>query len=281
MQGKVCLVTGASSGIGCEVAAALAAMGARVVMAARSKRRLATAARSIAARHRAADLDVMVVDLSSQAAIREFAAKVSARYPRLPVLINNAAVVTRQREVTVDGFERQWAVNHLAPFLLTHLLLPALQAAAPSRIVTVASQVERDGTIPFDDLQGERNYHHYGAYRQSKLANVLFTFELARRLAGTGVTANCCHPGVVGTNLVHALANRPAFTSFLTKRDQAPPKEATATILRLACDPGLEAVTGRYFREEQPAEPSAQARDSALAQRVWEVSARQVGLAPS
>ena len=279
MQGRACLVTGASSGIGFETSAALAAMGARVVLASRSRRRLDAAARTITRRHAGADLDVMVVDLSSQAAIRQFAADVAARHPALHVLVNNAAVVTRRREVTVDGFERQWAVNHLAPFLLTHLLLPILQASAPARIVTVASQVERDGDIPFDDLQGERHYHFYAAYRQSKLANILFTFELARRIQGTGVTANCLHPGVVGTNLVHALADRPGFTSFLTRRSLTPAAEATGTILRLAGDPQLSGASGGYFREEKQSEPSARARDEALARRLWEVSARQVGLA--
>lgn len=279
MDGRTCLVTGATSGIGFETAADLARRGALVILAGRNDRKLSQALRQIRERHPAARVEGQRVDLASQASIRAFAGRVLAAHPTLHVLVNNAAIVTRRRETTPDGFETQWAVNHLAPFLLTHLLLGALRAGAPARVVNVASQVERDGVIDFDDLQGERNYDHYTAYRQTKLANVLFTFELAKRLAGSGVTANCLHPGVVGTNLLNALYDRPAMLAFLTKRDQPGPATAIATTIRLSCDPSLPDVSGRYFRDEQPSEPSAGARDAAVQARLWQVSAGQVGLA--
>jgi len=201
MGEKVCLITGATSGIGKATAMGLASMGASVVMVGRDRGRGEAALAEIKTKSANASVDLMLADLSSQEEIRRLAHEFKDTYPRLDVLINNAGVIRSKRVTTADGIEMTFAVNHLAPFLLTDLLLDVLKASAPSRIVNVASGEQRNGTIDFDDLQGENGYKGAKAYGQSKLATVLFTYELARRIEGTGVTANCVHPGVVGTNL--------------------------------------------------------------------------------
>jgi NAD(P)-dependent dehydrogenase (short-subunit alcohol dehydrogenase family) len=201
MGEKVCLITGATSGIGKATAMGLANMGASVVMVGRDRDRGEAALADIKEKSANASVDLMLADVSSQEQIRRLADDFKEAYPRLDVLINNAGVIRSERITTADGLETTFAVNHLAYSLLTNLLLDVLKASAPSRIVNVASGEQRNGTIDFDDLQGEKGYKGAKAYSQSKLATVLFTYELARRLEGTGVTANCLHPGVVGTNL--------------------------------------------------------------------------------
>ncbi len=201
MTGKTVLITGATSGIGKATAMGLANMGASVVMVGRDRGRGEAAVAEIKERSGNASVDLMLADVSSQREIRRLADGFGEAYPRLDVLVNNAGVFRSERITTADGIEATFAVNHLAYFLLTNLLLERLKASAPSRIVNVASADHSNATIDFDDLQGEKGYRGAKAYSRSKLANVLFTYELARRLRGTGVTVNCLHPGVVGTNL--------------------------------------------------------------------------------
>jgi NAD(P)-dependent dehydrogenase (short-subunit alcohol dehydrogenase family) len=279
VTGRVCLVTGATSGIGRETAIGLAERGAKVIVAGRDHARGRETVAEIAQRTGRRDAEHVVADLSSQAEVRRLAAELRAKHERLHVLVNNAGVITPKRATTVDGIETQLAVNHLAPFLLTHLLLDVLKASAPARIVNVSSQVERLGVVDFDDLGRERRpYERLDAYNQSKLANVLFTTELARRLAGTDVTANCLHPGVIGTNLLVAYEGRSAPLRFLTRRGRPGPKEGAATSLFVATSPTLEGVSGKYFRESAESRPSPRAQDAMVAARLWEVSEKLTGL---
>ncbi|HSE97114.1 MAG TPA: SDR family oxidoreductase, partial [Blastocatellia bacterium] len=201
MTGKTCMVTGASSGIGKVTARRLAELGARVLMVCRSRERGQKAREEIARRSGNNDIELLICDLSSQRAIRELVIDFLARHDRLHVLVNNAGLMLRHRALTEDGLEMTFAVNHLAYFLLTNLLLDVIRISSPARIVNVASVAHVTGTINFDDLQGEKGYSSMGAYRQSKLANILFTYELARRLEGTGVTVNCLHPGIIATGI--------------------------------------------------------------------------------
>jgi NAD(P)-dependent dehydrogenase (short-subunit alcohol dehydrogenase family) len=280
MRGRICLVTGATSGIGRETAIGLAERGATVVIAGRDAARGREAVTEIQRRAGRRDVELLVADLSSQAEVRRLAAEFRARHDQLHVLVNNAAVITPKRTTTIDGLETQLAVNHLAPFLLTRLLLEVMKASAPARIVNVSSQVERMGVVDFDDLGRERRpYERLDAYNQSKLANILFTTELARRLEGTGVTANCLHPGVIGTNLLAAYEGRPALLKFLTTRGRPSPKDGAVTSLFVATSPTLDGVTGRYFRESAESRPSPKALDADVAARLWEVSERLTGLA--
>jgi NAD(P)-dependent dehydrogenase (short-subunit alcohol dehydrogenase family) len=197
---KQILITGSTNGIGLAAAEALAALGANLAIVGRSKTRTRIAsARIRAAAGREATVATFIADLSSQASVRRLAAEVLARYPKLDVLVNNAGAMYGTRQLTKDGIELTWAVNHLAPFLLSKLLLHRLKESAPARIITTASQAHQGAHIPFDDLNAERSYRGFGRYCETKLANILFTTELARRLDGTGVTANCFYPGLVAT----------------------------------------------------------------------------------
>src|SRR5689334_25281091 len=200
MAGKYVLVTGGTGGIGKATAAGLAALGARVGITGRDQGRAAAAAADIHAATGSRAVDIFAADMSAQAEVRRLAAQVLDTYPRLDVLVNNVGGFWAHRHVTADGLEHTLALNHLAPFLLTNLLLDRLTASAPARIVTISSGAHAQGRIDFGDLQGERDYSGQRAYSQSKLANVMFTYELARRLDGTGVTATVCHPGVVHTS---------------------------------------------------------------------------------
>jgi NAD(P)-dependent dehydrogenase (short-subunit alcohol dehydrogenase family) len=280
MLGRVCLVTGATSGIGLETAVGLAERGATVVVAGRDAGRGREAVAEIGRRSGRRDVELLVADLSSQAEVRRLAAEFRAKHDKLHVLVNNAGVITPQRATTVDGLETQLAVNHLAPFLLTHLLLDVMKASAPARVVNVSSQVERMGVVDFDDLGRERRpYDRLDAYNQSKLANILFTTELARRLAGTGVTANSLHPGVIGTNLLVAYEGRPSLLKFMTYRGRPSAKEGAVTSLFVATSSTLDGVTGKYFRESAESRPSPKAQDASVAARLWEVSEKLTGIA--
>ena len=293
MRGKICMITGSNTGIGKETALGLAKLGASIVMVCRNREKGEAAAAEIVKRANNPAVSLMVADLSSQAAIRQLARDYAAGWgsalggpspgarPRLDVLINNAGVILPQRRLTADGIETQFAVNHLAPFLLTNLMLDALKAAAPSRVVVVASQVESRGTIDFDDLQGAKSYAPLTAYFQSKLANVLFTYELARRLAGTGVTANCLHPGVIATNLLSDYMAKPRAIGFLSKLSYPGPDKGAKTSIRLASDPDLAATTGKYFKETAMAPTSKASSDLEIARRLWTVSEALTGLPPS
>jgi retinol dehydrogenase-14 len=279
MTGKTVLITGGTGGIGRATAIRLAAMGARVGITGRDSGRAQRAAAEIASESGDGTVDVFVADLSSQAQVRRMAGEVLAAYPRLDVLLNNVGGFWSHRHVTADGLEHTFALNHLAPFLLTSLLAERLIASAPSRVVTVSSHAQGMGKIDFDDLMGERSYSGQRAYNQSKLANVLFTYELARRLAATSVTANALHPGVVSTSFG---AEDPAGVQRRLVPFMRPfmktPAQGAATSIHVASAPELERVTGRFFANRKPRRSSKASYDEAVAGRLWQVSAELVGL---
>jgi retinol dehydrogenase-14 len=276
MGEKVCLITGATSGIG--KATGLANMGASVVMVGRDRGRGEAAQAEIKEKSTNASVDLMLADLSSQEEIRRLADEFKEAYPRLDVLINNAGLFRSKRITTADGLEMTFAVNHLAYFLLTKLLLDVLKSSAPSRIVNVSSGDHSNGTIDFDDLQGEKRYKGAKAYSQSKLANVLFTYELARRLEGTGVTANSLHPGVVGTNLGSGVSGAFGFVVRALTPLMKSPEKGAETSIYLASSPEVEGLSGRYFVKKAEARSSDVSYDERLARRLWEVSAELTNL---
>ena len=267
MQGKVCLITGANSGLGKATALALANMGATIVMVCRDKGRGEAAQAEIKAQSGNESVDLLLADLAVQPSIRQLADEVTARYPHLHVLVNNAGVMTTKRRVTADGLEANFAINHLGPFLLTNLLLDVLKASAPARIVFVASQVIRP--LDFDDLQSEKRFGMNETYGKSKLCNILTTQELAKRLEGTGVTVNCLHPGVVGSNLLRDLA---APLRGLYGLVTMSPAKGAQTAIYLASSPEVEGVTGKYFTKKRLAATPKLAQDDASAKRLWQIS---------
>lgn len=278
MAGMTALVTGATSGIGRATALGLATRGAHVAITGRDRGRTAGAAREIRAAG-GEPVDVFVADLSSQSELRRLADEVLDSLPRIDVLVNNVGGYWNTRHITADGLERTFAVNHLAPFLLTNLLLDRLKLSAPARVVTVASHVHASGRIDFDDLQGERSYSGARAYNQSKLANVLFTYELARELSDTAVTANALHPGLVRTSFgaEDPAAGQRLVIPFLRPFMKSPANGA-ATSIHLASAPDLEQVTGRYFANSTPKRSSKPSYDAVAATQLWQVSADLVGL---
>jgi NAD(P)-dependent dehydrogenase (short-subunit alcohol dehydrogenase family) len=276
MDGKTVLITGATGGIGRATALGLARMGAHVAITGRDRGRLDTAAREIRSAT-GTSVDVFVGDVSSQADVRNLAAEVTQTLPRLDVLVNNVGGYWNHRHLTVDGVERTFAVNHVAPFLLTNLLIDLLQQSAPARVATVSSGAHSMGTMAFDDLMGEKSYSGSRAYNQSKLANVLFTNELARRLTGTGVTANALHPGVVRTAFG---ADDPGKMQRifipLARWFFKSPTAGAATSIYLASSPDVENVNGAYFvncRRRNSAEAS---QDEDVAARLWRVTSELV-----
>ena len=271
------VVTGATSGIGKETAVALAKAGATVAVVCRTRDRGEAALAEIRRRAGHDAVSLFVADLSSQRAIRTVAAELQAALPRIDVLVNNAGLALRDRLVTEDGFENTFAVNHLAYFLLTRLLQPTLLASAPARVVNVSSEAHRWGSIRFDDLMGEAAYDGWKAYAQSKLANVLFTYELARRLDGTGVTANCLHPGLVGTAFASRGPSLIRILSRLARPLLRSPASGAATSVYLASAPEVATVTGQYFAGRRARRSSPASYDRALAARLWGVSERLVG----
>jgi len=279
MSGKTVLITGGTAGIGKATAVGLARLGARVAITGRHAERAEAAADDIRAASGNPAVDAYGADLSAQAQVRRLAAEVLDAYPRLDVLVNNAGGFWNTRRVTVDGLEHTFALNHLAPFLLTHLLRDRLIATAPARIVTVSSGAQAVGRIDFDDLQGERSYSGQRAYNQSKLANVMFTYELARRLEGTGVTATVLHPGVVRTAFAAEDPARwqrvflPVIRPFMKTPDQG-----AETSIYLASSPDVDDITGRYFADRKPKRSSKASYDTAAQARLWQVSAALVSL---
>lgn len=276
---KTIVVTGASDGIGLECASQLAAQGHHLVLVGRTSEKLAAAVTRILAESPGARVDSFVCDFAVLADVRRLAGDLLEAYPRIDVLVNNAGSANDKRTLTVDGYETTFAVNHLATFLLTELLLDRLVGTGAARIVTTASVGHYQGTMDFDDLGYEQGYRIMRAYSRSKLANVLYTRDLAARLAGTGVTANCLHPGAVATNIwsgaprylqpVLAVAKRLAMIT---------PAEGGAALTYLAADPAVEGCTGGYYAKNQLTEPSELAQDDAVARRLTEVSRTLVGL---
>ena len=276
MNGKQILITGATNGIGLAAAEALVALGADVAIVGRSETatRIATA-RIKAARKRGATVDVFMADLSSQAAVRKLAGEVLARYPRLDVLVNNAGAMYARRQVTKDGIELTWAVNHLAPFLLTTLLLDRLKESAPARVVTTASAAHQGARIPFEDLNAERSYRGFERYGQTKLANILFTRELARRLEGTGVTATCFHPGLVATGFNRNNGLLMDLGMTMLRPVARSPEKGAETLVWLATSPEVATVNGGYYFDKRYVLPSAEAQNMDTARRLWEASEAQ------
>jgi NAD(P)-dependent dehydrogenase (short-subunit alcohol dehydrogenase family) len=278
MVGKTVLVTGATAGIGKATAVALAVMGARVAITGRDSGRTEGAADEVRSAG-GGQVDVFVADLSSQAEVRRLADEVLQSLSRIDALVNNVGGFWATRHVTADGLERTFALNHLAPFLLTNLLIDRLKDSGPARVVTVSSNAHAMGRVDFDDLQGERSYSGSRAYNQSKLANVVFTYELARRLQASAVTANAAHPGVVSTSFG---AEDPGHLQRLFVPIMRPfmktPAQGAATSVYLASAPDLEQVSGRYFVNSKPKSSSKRSCDEVTAARLWQVSADLVGL---
>ncbi|MHB8113646.1 MAG: SDR family oxidoreductase [Bellilinea sp.] len=283
MNGKVCMVTGATSGMGEMTARRLAELGATVILVGRSRERGDETLRRIVAATGNTSVELMLADLSSQAQIRQLVQQFKSRYQQLHVLVNNAGAWITSRQESIDGIEMTFALNHLGYFLLTNLLLDTLKASAPARIINVASYGHVSGRIDFDDLQGRRGYNGMQAYRQSKLANVLFTYELARRLAGTGVTVNAVNPGLVATRFgLNNFGVIPArIVNLLLKlygMVGTNAEQGAQTSIYLATSPNVEGVTGKYF-ERQTAVPSSEGSyDPATASRLWQVSEAMTGL---
>jgi NAD(P)-dependent dehydrogenase (short-subunit alcohol dehydrogenase family) len=277
MTGKTVLITGGTGGIGRAAAIGLASMGARVGITGRDRVRAEGAAALIARESGNPAIDVFAADLSSQAEVRRLADEVLAAYPRLDVLLNNVGGFWAHRHVTADGLEHTFALNHLAPFLLTSLLLERLKASAPARIVTVSSGAQSMGRIDFDDLMGDGKYSGQRAYNQSKLANVMFTYELARRLEGTGVTATALHPGLTNTAFS---AEDPAMAPLVAilRPFMGSPARGADTPVYLAASPEVEGITGRYFAKRRPRQTHKSSYDLAATARLWSVSADLVGL---
>jgi NAD(P)-dependent dehydrogenase (short-subunit alcohol dehydrogenase family) len=281
MRGKTVVITGATGGIGLEAAVALAREGARVVLVGRNPGKTTAAVGEVRKRSGSATVESLLCDFSSQESIRKLAGDLRARCERIDVLVNNAGAVHPRRTLTGDRIESTFAVNHLGYFLLTSLVTDLLVKSAPARIVNVASVAHYRGTLDFDDLGFERGYQLMKAYSRSKLANVLFTRELARRLSGTGVTVNALHPGAVATGIWSAAPGWVRPVLAVAKRFMLSPEEGARRIVYLASSPEVAETTGLYFEKDRARKPARLAQDDALASRLWSESARLVGLDPA
>jgi NAD(P)-dependent dehydrogenase (short-subunit alcohol dehydrogenase family) len=276
MQGKVCLITGATGGIGLVTAQVLAQQGAKVVLVSRSAEKCAAVAAQIKAATGNQDVTYIAGDLSRMSQVRGVAEQFLAGYDRLDVLVNNAGALFTTRQVTAEGYEMTMALNHLNYFYLTALLRDRLLASAPARIVNVSSDAHKGGSINFDDLMSTKKYSAFGAYAMSKLANVLFTYELARRLEDSGVTANALHPGFVASNFGRSNggmmgAIMPVFQLFAIS-----PDKGAETTIYLAASPEVAGVTGKYFAKKQAVKSSGASYDEAAQRRLWEMSEQLV-----
>jgi len=281
MKDKICLITGANSGIGKATALGLVKMGATMVMVCRDRTRGEDARAQIEATTGNSSIDLMVADLSSQVSIRQLAKDFRTKYQQLHVLVNNAGVAPMKRSLTVDGFETTFAVNHLASFLLTNLLLDMLKASTSSRIINVSSSAHMRAKMNFDDLQGEKNFSMFRAYSQSKLANVLFTYELARKLEGTRVTVNAVHPGVVRTNLGRDSTGIVRLGFSVMQPFLKTPEQGAVTSVYLASSAEVEGATGKYFVNKKEVQSSKESYDEEVARRLWEVSEQLTQLVPT
>jgi retinol dehydrogenase-14 len=278
MGGKTALVTGGTSGIGKASAVAFAAMGANVVIVGRNLERGEAALRDIKGQSHSDSVELMLADLSVQGEVRRLADQFLERHERLDVLANNAGLVQSRRTETADGIETTLAVNHLAPFLLTNLLLDRIKESAPSRVITVSSEAERMGNIDFDDIQSRQKYKGFAAYGKTKLANIMFTYELAERLKGTFVTANCLHPGAVGTNFGKNNAGPMALFFRLAKPFMRSPERGADTLIWLASSADVDGVSGKYFSDRKEIEAKEIVNDPAARRRLWELSEELTGL---
>jgi NAD(P)-dependent dehydrogenase (short-subunit alcohol dehydrogenase family) len=277
VRDKRVLITGATRGIGLAGAEALARRGAHLTIVARDDARAAEAVRRIEGAG-GSKVDVLHADLSAQESVRALAREALERYPHIEVLVNNAGALFATRRVTVDGIEQTWALNHLAPFLLTTLLLDRIKASAPARIITTTSDAHKGKLIPFDDLNADRSYKGRGwtRYGESKLANILFTLELARRLDGTGVTAYCFHPGLVATGFNHNNGALMSAAMAIVGPFSRSPRKGAQTLVWLADSPDVSKQSGGYYLNRERGVPSRPAQDPELARRLWDVSEEQV-----
>lgn len=280
MHGKICLITGGTNGIGKSTAQKLARLGATVVIVGRDEQKTNQVVAGIRSATGNPNVDSLLADLSSQQAIHQLAREFKRKYAQLHVLLNNAGGAFSARQLSVDGIEMTLALNHLAYFLLTNLLLDTLQASAPARVINVSSDAHARGKIDFDNLQGERSYSSFGPYGNSKLANILFTLELARRLEGTGVTVNALHPGFTRTGFGK---NNPGLfmkvMGVIVPLIARSPEKGAATSIYLASSPEVHGLTGKYFIDCKVSQAAPQAMDSGVAQKLWAVSAEMVHLA--
>lgn len=279
MNGKICLVTGATNGIGKAAAQALAQMGATVVVVGRDAQKTARVTEEIKSISANQNVDFLLADLSSQQEVRRLAEEFKSKYSHLHVLLNNAGGTFATCQLSVDGIEMTFALNHLAYFLLTNMLLEMMKASAPARIINVSSDAHSDGRIDFDNLQGEQSYSSFGPYGNSKLANILFTTELARRLEGTGVTVNALHPGLTSTGFGR---NNPGFLmkimGVVIPLIARSPEKGAETSIYLASSTAVQGITGKYFVDCKDTQPAPQAADRVVAIRLWDVSTQMVHL---
>jgi NAD(P)-dependent dehydrogenase (short-subunit alcohol dehydrogenase family) len=273
MKDRICIVTGANRGLGLATARGLAELGARVILTSRDKGRGEAAISAIRSAVDNAEVELLPLDLSSQQSIREMAGAFADRYDQLDVLINNAGVFTTKRVVTAEGMELMFATNHLGPFLLTNLLLDHLKATAGARILTVTAPSSTP--LDFEDLQGEKRFQPWTAFGASKMGNLLFTYELARRLEGTGVTANAIHPGLMRSDLMR---EAPAPLRWLLHLLSATPERAAATPIYLASSPDVAGVSGKFFKNKRPVASAPYSHDRDAQRRLWEVSAALTGI---
>jgi len=276
MDGKICIITGANSGIGKATAIALAKMNVILVMLCRDKERGESARNEIIELTGNSNVDLIVCDLSSQKEIHNFVAEFKSKYQNLHVLINNAGVMLSKKDISVDGFEMNFAVNHLAPFLLTNLLLDILKKSAPSRIINVGSAAHRMGKIDFEDLQGEnRKGRFMGLYGSSKLAMTLVSYELSRRLEGSNVTVNVLHPGLINTNLGR---DRSSTSKRFAGKFFKSPEIGAETSIFLASSPEVEGITGKYFTKKKEKDSSKKSYNEEYAKRLWDISLEMTNL---
>jgi NAD(P)-dependent dehydrogenase (short-subunit alcohol dehydrogenase family) len=278
MRGKTCIVTGATSGIGLVTAQSLAQQGANTIVVGRNRDKGTATVDRITQETGNEAVEFMLADLSVQAQVRQLAQDIQDRYSRLDVLVNNVGAFFFRRQLSADGIEMTLALNYLNVFLLTNLLLDTLQASAPSRVVNVASESHRNAQIDFDDLQGERKYRGMGAYGQSKLAVVLFTYELARRVEPAQVTVNALHPGFVATNIGQNNGWLFKLLKPALKWVAVSPEEGAQTSIYLASSPEVAGMTGKYFEKKTAVPSSTASYDESTALRLWQVSAEMTGL---
>ena len=277
LKGKNCIITGATSGIGRETAKALAAEGVKLVLPIRDTLKGDSLREDILSQTPDASLEFIHCDLASMRSIRNFVAEYKKKHTKLHLLINNAGIWETKRNHTEDGIEKNFAVNHLAPFLLTNLLLDTIKESSPARIINVSSEAHRQGVIRFDDPEFEKKYSSFRSYAQSKLANILFTKKLSQKLKGSGVTANCLHPGVVSTNLFDKM---PKLLMGLMGLIMISPKKGAQTTIYLATSEEVEHTSGEYFAKSKRKKPVAHALRQDTADRLWELSEKYVGIQP-
>ncbi len=272
MKGKICMITGANSGIGKATALELAKMNAHIVMVCRNEEKGLIAQEDIKTKSGNQAIDLLLADLSSQQQIRDLATEFKQNYSQLDVLINNAGIILNKRKLTVDNIEWVFAVNHLAPFLLTNLLLDMIKNSAPARIITVSSRAHSN-KIDLDNLQLEKGFTTFKAYAWSKLCNILFAYELARRLEGTGITSNALHPGGVRTNFGHSMTGIFKIGMYIAAPFLKSPKKGAIASIYLASSPDVEGVTGKYYIKKKAVKSSKISYDESVAKRLWEISA--------